>query len=111
MNDRAWAVAAEGIVFSSILPIYLGWLAALLLLGLLSLLPARRGNWLALLLNAPPMVFGAYAVASLVAALLEYPETRSVSVELLLMFSIPLLLPCYSMRVWMLRRRLPRHES
>jgi hypothetical protein len=102
----------DGIVQDIVLelwPWWLGLFVVLTLLGLGSLLPARRGHWSTLFLVLLPVVCGIYGVVCLGMAPFHEPGWPVMGV-LILTFVVPLGVAGGSLRLWFLRRPSRRRQ-
>ena len=94
-------------------PWLLGCLLVIGIFGLVSLVPARRGHWSALILAAPPLLVGAYFIWGLVACLMDVSQRKNLWSEYNLVFvPFPLLfvLGVVSVRRWAMCRRVKRAQ-
>jgi hypothetical protein len=109
MNGSEIADMVDDILFDGIWPWYLGCFSVLVVLGLVSLIPARRGHWSALVLAAPPLVIGVYVIGSLAVAILRDPGMDKLRL-FFLSFSIPIFIAAVSVRFWAVQRRFRKGQ-
>ena len=89
---------------------FLGLAVVLLILGFLSLAPAWRGHWFALVLVAPTI--GCAAFGASLAAIGFFGELRRDQTgQLLVMFLVPLVVACVSIALWAVRNRRERGRA
>lgn len=87
--------------FDGLLPFIFGIPLALVALGFISLIPAFRGHWSAVLLAAPSVLIGLVLTWSIVAA--SRPD--QLIPALWVIFPAPLIVGVSSIALWALRRR------
>jgi hypothetical protein len=88
--------------FDGLLPLVFGIPIALLVLAILSLIPAFRGHLVSVLLAIPPIFFGGMMVWAMIAD--GRSSSAGVGPEIVL-FSSPLVVGVLSVVVWAIRRR------